>query len=120
MAATDRRWYLSRDGQQYGPYSDNDLARFQGTGQLQPSDLVWHEGLGDWRPVSSFAGPRDRIAVRPQHVPAERKPAPAFVSILENVPLDIWRRRAIVSCIALLCAALVGAVSGYIYRLLLH
>jgi len=26
----------------------------------------------------------------------------------------------LVSCIALLCAALVGAVSGYIYRLLLH
>jgi GYF domain 2 len=120
MAATDRRWYLSRDGQQYGPFSDSDLARFQGTGQLQPTDLVWREGLADWRPAADLLGSRDRDSVRAQPTPAKRKAASNLASTSESEQFDVWRRRAIISGTALLCAALVGAVSGFIYRLLVH
>lgn len=120
MAATDRRWYLSRDGQQFGPFSDNDLVRFQGTGQLQPTDLLWHEGLGDWRPLSELTGPRDCNPARPRAAPVQHKAAAAVASVPESEQLDVWRRRAIISGTALLCSALVGAVSGFIYRLLVH
>jgi hypothetical protein len=45
-------WYLSRDGQQHGPLSAAELAKFIELGHLRPDDLLWREGFADWRPAS--------------------------------------------------------------------
>src|SRR6202007_1760734 len=73
------QWYLARDGQQYGPLSEPELAKFIELGHLQPTDLLWREGFPDWRPAMVvFPPPRPaapRPAPQPRQAPVPR-PAP--------------------------------------------
>ena len=46
--------YLTRDGQQYGPYSPEQLKVSLSEGTVNPSDLAWHEGMTDWVPLSTI------------------------------------------------------------------
>jgi hypothetical protein len=41
-------WFLSRDGQQYGPYTMAQLQKMVSAGKLQPADLIWKEGMPTW------------------------------------------------------------------------
>lgn len=47
--------YIHRDGQQYGPYSEDDVRSYIADGTVQESDLAWHEGASDWAPLSSLS-----------------------------------------------------------------
>jgi hypothetical protein len=49
--ALNAQWYLARDGQQFGPISDAEMAKFVELGHLKPTDLLWREGFPDWRPA---------------------------------------------------------------------
>jgi uncharacterized protein DUF4339 len=51
VQASQTQWYLAREGQQYGPLSEAEMARFIELGHLQPTDLLWREGFPDWRPA---------------------------------------------------------------------
>jgi hypothetical protein len=42
------QWYYSKNNQQQGPVSPEQLKQLAVSGQLQPSDLVWKEGMGQW------------------------------------------------------------------------
>jgi len=44
--------FISRDGQQYGPYSPTDCRSHFASGQLLQDDLAWHEGLNEWKSLS--------------------------------------------------------------------
>jgi len=66
--ASQIQWYLARDGQQYGPLTELELATFIELGHLQPTDLLWREGFPDWRPA---------MVVFPQAKPAPRTHQPA-------------------------------------------
>ena len=44
-------WYLARDGQQFGPLSDDEMNKFNELGHLRTTDLVWRKGFSDWRPA---------------------------------------------------------------------
>ena len=66
--AAQTQWYLARDGQQFGPLSDTELAKFVELGHLQPTDLLWREGFPDWRPA---------MVVFPPRKPAMQRPAPS-------------------------------------------
>ena len=43
--------YITRNGQQLGPYSIDDVRSQLTKGALQSSDLAWHEGVTDWQPL---------------------------------------------------------------------
>src|SRR3989338_6209305 len=45
--------FISRDGQQYGPYSAVDCRAHISSGQLLQDDLTWHEGLNEWKPLGA-------------------------------------------------------------------
>ena len=49
------QWFYSRGAQQLGPVSFEDLQRLAASGQLQPSDMVWTEGMANWSPASAVA-----------------------------------------------------------------
>jgi hypothetical protein len=68
------QWYLARDGQQFGPISEAELAKFIELGHLQPNDLLWREGFPDWRPAMVVFPPRAQAAMRPTG-PAAAAPA---------------------------------------------
>jgi hypothetical protein len=54
-------WYYTQNGQQApAPVSSAQLKQLASTGQLQPTDMVWKDGMPNWVPASSikdlFAG----------------------------------------------------------------
>src|SRR6266446_10504904 len=51
-----RQWYYSRNKQQQGPVSWEDLYRLAQSGEVGPSDLVWQEGTADWLKASRVEG----------------------------------------------------------------
>ncbi|NJO36225.1 MAG: DUF4339 domain-containing protein [Rhodospirillales bacterium] len=63
--ASLNQWYLARDGQQFGPISEAELAKFIELGHLQPNDLLWREGFPDWRPAMVVFPPRTQPPARP-------------------------------------------------------
>lgn len=63
-------WYYAKGGQQNGPVSTDEIVRLFGTGSIGPNDLVWHEGMVDWKP----AGDVSELAPKP---PAAAAPVAA-------------------------------------------
>jgi len=45
-------WYYTKDGQQCGPISSNELRELAQNGQISPDDLVWKQDMADWAPAS--------------------------------------------------------------------
>lgn len=43
-----QEWYLSKDGEKYGPVSSSKLKEMARKGRITRDDLVWHSGLEDW------------------------------------------------------------------------
>ena len=50
------QWYYGRDGQHAGPVTSQKLKELVDNGDLQPSDLVWKEGLSEWIPAKKVKG----------------------------------------------------------------
>ena len=79
------QWYLAREGQQYGPLSEMELAKFVELGHLQPSDLLWREGFPDWRPA---------MVVFPQRKPSAARPLPRAPAMAPAAPpQESWHGR---------------------------
>ena len=49
-------WHYSKDGQQHGPVSASDLKNLAKSGDLMPTDLIWKEGMAEWKPASNVKG----------------------------------------------------------------
>ena len=45
-------WYYSKNGMQLGPLSTEELSGKARGGEVSPSDLVWKEGMPDWKPLA--------------------------------------------------------------------
>lgn len=45
-------WYYVRNDQQLGPINDAGIRNLISQGVVQPTDLVWREGMSDWLPAS--------------------------------------------------------------------
>lgn len=47
-------WYYAHGGEQKGPVPVSELQRLASTGDFDPaSDLVWRDGMDDWKPAST-------------------------------------------------------------------
>lgn len=69
-------YQISRDGQEFGPYSLADVQRYVGTGNILLSDLARAEGSTEWLPVAQVVG---TIAV-------PRQPEAAAYAPLQQYP----------------------------------
>jgi hypothetical protein len=50
-------WFVAREGQQpSGPVTPQQLKQMATSGQLQPEDLVWREGMPKWVPAGQVKG----------------------------------------------------------------
>jgi hypothetical protein len=52
MAAV--RWFIAREGQKVGPFSPSELRQLAVHGLLQPSEMVWTEGMSKWVEAGSI------------------------------------------------------------------
>lgn len=78
-------WYFVKDGAQQGPVSDEQLRSMARDGSLRGEDLVWQEGMPDWKPAMDVIGGEFRrelphelptMPIQTAHVPPP--PAPTF------------------------------------------
>jgi hypothetical protein len=72
-------WYYSKNGQQNGPVSTDEIIRLFGTGSIGPKDLVWREGMVDWKP----AGEVPDLSPKPPASSSVAGVAPATVNPYE-------------------------------------
>ena len=54
-AAQDPRWYYEDNGQTAGPIAKRSLIALATTGMVQPSTLVWRDGLTSWIPMGELS-----------------------------------------------------------------
>lgn len=43
--------YLNQNGEQVGPYTEDQISEMIHSGALTRNDIVWHEGLSEWQPL---------------------------------------------------------------------
>ncbi len=48
--------YLARDNVQAGPYSLKQLNTMLASGEVELTDLAWHDGMQQWQPLSELTG----------------------------------------------------------------
>ena len=48
--------YITRDGQQYGPFSKEVCLSALTSGQLLNNDMAWREGMAEWSPLHCVLG----------------------------------------------------------------
>lgn len=48
--------HITRNGEQWGPYSINEINEQIAEGSLQPDDFAWHDGLSEWVTVKNIQG----------------------------------------------------------------
>ena len=70
------QWFYSKHGQQQGPVSSEQLKQLAASGQLQPSDLVWKDGIGQWAEARRINGLFPEQAMRPPQLPSLIPPTP--------------------------------------------
>ncbi|HEX4796981.1 MAG TPA: GYF domain-containing protein [Humisphaera sp.] len=50
------QWFYAKAGQQFGPVAREQLGQLVASGQLSAGDLVWSEGMTDWKPAGQIPG----------------------------------------------------------------
>jgi len=55
-------YQISRNGQQYGPYTLEDIQRYVATGNILPTDMAKNDEMTDWVPVSQLLPPTSTAA----------------------------------------------------------
>ncbi len=80
--------YLARNNVQAGPYSLEELNRMLAGGQVQLTDLAWHEGMSQWQPLGQLTqGQRIyQPAAAPWPTPA---PSPLSLEKTPASPTDV-------------------------------
>lgn len=115
------QWYYTRNKQQQGPVSQEQLKQLAAAGQLQPTDMVWKEGLPQWVAANTLSGLFAAAAPAVGAPPQAFKPAPPAVAAPQGgllTMLDVNFTRFVTSLIvrwlwqiwlSLAAIALVGA-----------
>jgi GYF domain 2 len=130
------QWYLARDGQQFGPISEAELAKLIELGHLQPNDLLWREGFPDWRPAMVVFPPRTPAAraaaqtgASAEQQPRQPSPGPAALDVRpgaeagrmapqqsgDDAEATLPGRRWLRVSMLLLVIAALGAVAWFAY-----
>ena len=82
-------YFYTRDGEQFGPVASEQLKSLAKSGQLQPSDLVWKEGMPDWvevRSIKSLLTLLPQSASQPPPLPATRAKLAATSAVATSSP----------------------------------
>ncbi len=80
-------WFYAKDGQRNGPVSLDEMIRLRGTGTLGPRDLVWCEGMSEWRAAEEVPG---LVPPPPSPVPAASPPVPPQPLNPYQAPAHSW------------------------------
>lgn len=84
-------WYFTRNNQQQGPVTLEGIRAMAAARQLQPTDLVWQQGMANWQPAGEveglFAAPAP-----PPYVPVPPPPAHGMTpTASQPAPQPTWQ-----------------------------
>lgn len=48
---SSKQWYYARNGERFGPVTMDQLQELAHSQQLAPSDLLWSDGMTEWKPA---------------------------------------------------------------------
>jgi GYF domain 2 len=132
----ERQWYFSREGKQYGPFSEVELVDFYWSNQLHPTDLFWCQGFSEWQPHSVLFGSQQQQPAATQSEDVHREVAQSSPPSRdedqgrevvvrqsdepEKTPLAVWGCMVAQLIIALPGAMLLGAGIAHAYRYLMR
>jgi NADH:ubiquinone oxidoreductase subunit 6 (subunit J) len=77
-------YHVSRSGQNYGPYTLEDLQRYVASGNVLPTDLAKSDEMPDWVPVSQVLGAS--MPAAPARIAAYGAPVPAYPGMASQYP----------------------------------
>jgi len=85
-------YHVTRSGQNYGPYTLEDLKKYVASGNILPTDLAKSDDMPHWVPVSQVLGmaPGGPPAYQPPLVPAYPAAPAANVAIYPDPPNLHW------------------------------
>lgn len=64
-------WMVAQGNEQYGPYTQDEIAGYLAAGSFTSDALVWKQGMADWVPIrSAFASGERSLAAPPPPPPA--------------------------------------------------
>ena len=95
------QWFYTRDGQQFGPFSAEQLKQLATSRQLSQTDMLWKDGMKDWAPARAVRGlfPAEAAAPKPpplrDALDAETtapRAAPAMAGIADALDRETTRR----------------------------
>lgn len=106
-------WYYSKNGMQMGPVSQEELSGKAKVGEVIPSDLIWKEGMTDWKPLAQV--PEFQIAgglttpppIGVGSVPMQQPPMYPAGYAPSSVPNYLWQSIVV----TVLCCLPFGVVS---------
>lgn len=52
----NHEWYYSSGDTRFGPVTEERLKELAISGELKPSDLIWHDGMPDWSEARTIPG----------------------------------------------------------------
>jgi GYF domain 2 len=76
-------WHYTRDGQQRGPVTADELRQLAEAGELEAADLVWTQGMAGWATLGSVEELRPRRADACAITAAAPRPLPAAFPAFE-------------------------------------
>jgi len=56
MENDGKQWHYSKDGKKTGPISAPELKSLANSGGLLPDDLIWKDGMAEWKPAKNLKG----------------------------------------------------------------
>ena len=91
------KYFLQREGRSFGPYSFDDLKRYQSEGRIGPEDKIRQEDSENWVPQTEFfnppSAPAPQVAPAPVFMPPAPTSAPAPAANPFAAPTDanpVW------------------------------
>ncbi len=96
--------FVQHDGQELGPYDDEEVCRRLADGRLAYEDMAWREGWEEWQPLHEFYMPAEEgapapapaLAEAPRTIHPDRLPGPAQIiapPARTEIEREVWSGR---------------------------
>jgi hypothetical protein len=82
-------YHVTRNGQNYGPYTIDELRRYVASGNVHPSDLAKSDAMVEWAPVAQILGAAEGPPIAPGY-PAPAGYPTATVAAYPDAPNLSW------------------------------
>jgi uncharacterized RDD family membrane protein YckC len=98
--------HIAKNGQKMGPYSEAQVREMLAAGSIAGTDLAWHEGLADWKPLASVLSAANAPAAPVSTAPVSTAPVSTIVPGVAVIDPNLAERGTRLGAVLLDCLAL--------------